>query len=138
LRLEEHDDPGHPVVKLATERIEELNARAESLAVDLADLERAHSREPKLREIEAILNSIPDDMHERWEKAEGRELIDLLEIFDARISYDKPAHTLDLSVLLTSDFPNPPDAAATENWSQGFEIAGAGFEPATFGVRGGV
>jgi hypothetical protein len=57
-----------------------------------------------------------------------------LELFDVRISYDKPAHILDLGVLLISDFPSPPEAATTDDWSQGSDIAGAGFEPATFGL----
>lgn len=123
LRLEEQDDPQHPVVRIAKERIEELSAQAESLAVDLADLESAPSKESDLREIEAILNSIPD-LREQLENAEGAELIELLDLFDVTISYDKPGQTLMLSVLLNSDSPNPPDAAATGYWSQGFEIAG--------------
>ena len=134
LRLEEHDDPGHPVVRLAKERIEELGARAESVADDLADLESARSEGMELPEFEAILNSIPADMHERWERAEGEELIELLDLVDMTIIYDKPAQTLELSVLLNSDFANRPDAAATGERSQGSGIAGAGFEPATFGL----
>ncbi len=31
-RLEEHDDPNHPVIALATRRIEELSARAASIS----------------------------------------------------------------------------------------------------------
>lgn len=132
LRLEEQDDPEHPIVRLATERIEELSAQADTLAVDLADLERTRPKEPEPAEIEAILNSIPD-LREQLETAEGDELIELLDLFDVRISYDKPAQTLMLSVLLNSDFPNPPDPTAAGYWSQGFEIAGAGFgrRPAT-------
>jgi len=38
LRLEEHDDPDHPVVKLATQRIEELSAQGEAISVALVDL----------------------------------------------------------------------------------------------------
>jgi site-specific DNA recombinase len=133
LRLEEHNDPQHPVVKLAKERIEELGAQAESLAVDLADLESARSQGVERREIEAILNSIPD-LREQLEQAAGEELIELLDLFDVRISYDKPGQTLITSVLLSSDFPNPPDAEETGDWSQDCEIAGAGFEPATFGL----
>jgi len=30
-------------------------------------------------------------------------------------------------VLLSSDFPNPPDAEETGNWSQGSDIAGEGY-----------
>jgi hypothetical protein len=117
--------PEHPVVRLATERIEELSDQADSLAVDLADLESVQSKEPEPREIEAILNSIPD-LREQLERAEGEELIELLDLFDVRVSYDKPGQILMLSVLLNSDFPNPPDATTTGYWSQGFEIAGAG------------
>jgi len=107
LRLEEHDDPEHPVVRLATKRIEELSAQADSLAVDLADLESARPKEPEPREIEAILGSIPD-LREQLERAEGAELIELLDLFDVKISYDKPGQTLMLSVLLNPDFPTHP------------------------------
>ncbi len=79
------------------------------------------------------MNSIPD-LREQLERAEGDELVELLDIFDVRVSYHKPAQTLDMSVLLNSDYPNRPDASAIGDGSQGSEIAGAGFEPATFGL----
>jgi site-specific DNA recombinase len=85
LRLEEHDDPKHPVVKLAKERIEELSAKAEAVA--------------------------------------------------ASISYDKPSRKLELSASISSDLLDEPETVvATGKRSQGCEIAGAGFEPATFGL----
>jgi hypothetical protein len=39
LRLEEHDDPEHPVLKLATQRIEELSGKAKAIAAEIAHLE---------------------------------------------------------------------------------------------------
>jgi hypothetical protein len=126
LHLEEHDDPEHPAVMLAKERIEEMDAQAGSVDDALEDLESVQPEGIELREIEAILNSIPD-LREQWERAEGDELIELLDIFDVMISYDKPAQSLMTSVLLSSDFPNRPGAGVTGDWSQGSGIAGAGF-----------
>jgi hypothetical protein len=44
LRLEEHEDPEHPVVKLATQRIEELSGQVEAIAATIVELERPDPR----------------------------------------------------------------------------------------------
>jgi site-specific DNA recombinase len=134
LRLEEHDDPEHPVVKLAKERIEELSAQGESVAQALAELESQRPEGPSAEQIEAMLADVPD-LSEALVAAEGEELAELLDAFDVAISYDKPRRKLELSASITSDFLSESEAtAATEDRSQGSYIAGAGFEPATFGL----
>lgn len=134
LRLEEHDDPDHPVVKLAKQRIEELSAQANSVAGALADLERQRPEGPSPDEIEAMLRGVPD-LTEALEAAEGDELIELLDAFDVAISYDKPAAKLELSAALSSDlFPTPETKRPLDERSRNSGIAGAGFEPATFGL----
>ena len=90
LRLEEHDDPDHPVVKLAKQRIEELSGQRDSVAGALADLERQRPEGPSPDEIEAMLRGVPD-LTEALAAAESDELIELLDAFDVSISYDKPA-----------------------------------------------
>lgn len=53
LRLEEHDDPNHPVVKLAIRRIEELTAQRDAVQHRLTEL--VHTEE-----IETLLDAVPD------------------------------------------------------------------------------
>lgn len=107
LRLEEHEDPEHPVVKLATQRIEELSGQAEAIKATIADLEAAQPEEPRPEEIEALLGDVPD-LREALAQAEGEELIELLDAFDVAVSYDKPERTLALSAMLASDFVSAP------------------------------
>ncbi len=134
LRLEEHEDPEHPVVKLATQRIEDLSKQAESITATIAELETAQPEAPRPEEIEAILADIPD-LREALEQADGEELIELLDAFDVAVSYDKRGRTLELSALLANDFVSSPDAKRPPSGrSQNSSIAGAGFEPATFGL----
>lgn len=109
LRLEEHEDPEHPVVKLATQRIEELSKQAEATTTTIAELETAQPEEPRPEEIEAILVDIPD-LREALAQADGEELIELLDAFDVAVSYNKPGGTLELSALLANDFVSSPTA----------------------------
>ena len=134
LRLEEHEDPEHPVIKLATQRIEELSAQGEAISQALADLEGARPEGPSPEEIEAMLAGVPD-LREALEKAEGEELAELLDAFDVDVSYDKPGRKLELSASVTSDFIDGPEATRPpDRRSRDSSIAGAGFEPATFGL----
>ena len=134
LRLEEHDDPDHPVVKLATQRIEELSGKATAITAQIAELKASQPEEPRREDIEAILTEVPD-LRGVLTKAKGEELIDLLDAFDVQVTYDKPNRTLELSALLSSDFVSSPDAKRPpDGRSRNSSIAGAGFEPATFGL----
>jgi site-specific DNA recombinase len=134
LRLEEHEDPEHPIVKLATQRIEELSGQADAIAAEIAGLDATRPEEPRPEEIEALLAEVPD-LREALAQADGEELIELLDAFDVAVSYDKPSRTLELSALLANDFVSSPDAKRPPGGrSQNSSIAGAGFEPATFGL----
>ncbi len=135
LRMEEHDDPKHPVVKLAKQRIEELSGQGDAIAVALADLENVKPHMgPSPEQIEAMLADVPD-LREALNKAEGEELVELLDAFDVDVSYDKPGRTLELSASLTSDFIDDPEVQRPpDRRSLNSSIAGAGFEPATFGL----
>ena len=74
LRLEEHDNPDHPIVALATRRIEELAARQESIdeAITALRVKRPEGARPD--EIVAMLDAIPD-MREALNEADEDELI---------------------------------------------------------------
>ncbi len=135
LRLEEHDDPEHPVIRLATARIEELSAQGDSVAAALAELEgRQRPEGPSPEEIEAMLSGVPD-LSEVLAEAESEELIELLDAFDVEISYDKPSSKLELSAAISSDLiPTSGAENGPGERSRNSGIAGAGFEPATFGL----
>ena len=63
--------------------------------------------------------------------------MELFDAYDLAVTYDKPAGTLDLSVVLAGDAPGAPrqeKVRPTEDRSHLSFIAGAGFEPATFGL----
>lgn len=133
LRLEEHDDPEHPVVRLAKQRIEELSGKAKAITAEIAELEAARPEEPRREEIEAMLANVPD-LRDVLAAAEGEELIELLDAFDVTVSYDKAGQALELSALLSSDFLTPEMKRPPEGRSRNSSIAGAGFVPATFGL----
>src|SRR5919198_716866 len=59
LRLEEHDDPNHPVVALAKQRIEELSGRRNAIDERTRQLRAAQPAGPTAEEIEALLDSVP-------------------------------------------------------------------------------
>jgi hypothetical protein len=133
LRLEEHDDPEHPVVKLATKRIEELGGKETSITAEIAMLEAQEPDGPRRDEIEAILSSLPD-LREVWDDAEPESMMEVFDAYDLAVTYDKPAGTLDLSVVLDGDPPGTPEPNAVrppEGRSYHSSIAGAGSEPAT-------
>ncbi len=59
LRLEEHDDPGHPVIALARRRIVELTAGRERLEQDIATLEAHPPSDLHPEAVEAALAAVP-------------------------------------------------------------------------------
>jgi hypothetical protein len=68
-----------------------------------------------------------------FEKAADEELVEIFKAFDARITYDKNRQALDFAATITSELmPNENDRP--EGRSRVSDIAGAGFEPATFGL----
>lgn len=81
LRLEEHDDPDHPIVALAIGRIEEVAARQESIDEAITALRAKRPEGARPDEIVAMLDAIPD-MREALNEADEDELIELFHAFD--------------------------------------------------------
>ena len=134
LRLEEHDDPDHPVVAAAKARIEELAGRRAALDEQRRRLAARRSNAPQPQEIEALLASLPD-LRPALARYGPAELADLFDAFDVTVTYDKPSHSLELAATITADLvPAPERLQPPRRRSQNSEIAGAGFEPATSGL----
>ena len=131
LRLEEHDDPAHPVVALAKRRIVELTAERDRLERDLASLEAQPPSDVHPDAVEAMLASVPD-LSDALDDYAPPELAQLLEDFDVEVTYNKHERTLQLAATLALDTP-PETARPPRRRSHNSDIAGAGFEPATSG-----
>ena len=116
LRLEEHDDPTHPVIALATQRIEELSARRGAVDQRVAQLEATRPAAPTAEEVEALLDSIPD-LRPLMKQAPPDELSELFAAFDFSATYDKEERALRLGATLTPELvppaerPRPPKKA---------------------------
>ena len=86
-------------------------------------------------EIAAMLDAVPD-LRPTLTTATAEELAEIFRAFDVRITYDKTRQVLDLAATivpgLLPDSANESDRP--EGRSQINDIAGAGFEPATFGL----
>lgn len=103
LRLEEHDDPNHPVVKLAVQRIEELTAQREAVQRRLSELEQAEvAAPPKPAEIETLLDAVPD-LRSTIREAEPADMQALLAALDFAVTYEKDPSRVTLTALLTPE-----------------------------------
>jgi hypothetical protein len=81
-----------------------------------------------------LLASLPD-LRPALARYEPAELADLFDAFDVTVTYSKPSHALELAATITSDLvPAPEKLQPPLRRSQGSDIAGAGFEPATSGL----
>ena len=132
LRLEEHDDPAHPVIALAKRRIVELTAEHEQLEQDLAALEAHPPTDVHPEAVEAALAAIPDLRDALYDYGPA-ELVQLFEDFDVEVEYDKNQRLLRVAATLALD-PSPEKARPPRGRSHKCDIAGAGFEPATSGL----
>ena len=132
LRMEEHDDPSHPVVALAKRRIVELSAERDRLERDLASLEAQPPTDVRPEAVETALASLPDLRDELVDYGPA-ELVQLFEDFDIEIEYDKHQRLLRIAATLELD-PTPETARPPRRRSHNCDIAGAGFEPATSGL----
>ena len=134
LRLEEHDDPNHPVVALAKQRIIQLSTRRKTVEEAIRATEAHQAQNLEADEIEATLEAIPD-LRDTLKSPTADELAQILDVFDVIASYDKPNRALTLSAILK---PEPTDilkGPRPPNGGRGnLQVAGAGFEPATFGL----
>jgi hypothetical protein len=82
-----------------------------------------------------MLASIPD-LRPALTRYGPVELADLFDAFDVTVTYDKPSHALELAATVTAELvPAPETLQPPRRRSQGSDIAGAGFEPATSGLR---
>lgn len=100
LRLEEHDDPDHPIVALATRRIEELSARQEGVEEAIAALRAKRPEGAHPDEIAAMLDATPD-MRQALREANEDELIEVFDALDVTATYTKPTRRLELAATVT-------------------------------------
>ncbi len=133
LRLEEHEDPKHPVVVLATERIEELSARksAVTTAIEALKAKRPAGHHPD--EIAAMLDAVPD-LRKALKTSSDEQLADIFGAFDVTITYNKTSQHLTLAATITPELLPETDSDRSGERSRVLEVAGARFEPATFGL----
>jgi hypothetical protein len=124
--MEEHDDPHHPVIALAKQRIIELSTRRKTIEDTIRTSEARQAQTLQTHEIEAALDAIPD-LRDTLKSATADELAELFETFDATATYDKPNRALELAATLNAH--RPPKGGRGN-----LQVAGAGFEPATFGL----
>jgi site-specific DNA recombinase len=135
LRLEEHEDPAHPIVALATERIVELSTRKAAVTDALEALKEKRPAGHHPDEILSMLDAVPD-LRQTLKTAADDELAEIFRAFDVRITYDKARQVLDFAATITPELlpalPNESDRPKERSQDNG--VAGAGFEPATFGL----
>ena len=135
LRLEEHDDPNHPVIAAATRRIEELSSRYAAVEDALKAIKRKRPTGAHPDEILALLDAIPD-LRPILQSAKPNDLADIYEAFQISAVYNKPNNTLEISAVVRPDLIAKDEMPTHETGGRsGYSyIAGAGFEPATFGL----
>ena len=102
LRLEEHDDPDHPIVALATRRIEKLSARQEAVEEAIATLRAKRPEGAHPDQIVAMLDAIPD-IRDALREANETELIEVFDALDVCAAYTKPTRRLELAATVTPE-----------------------------------
>jgi hypothetical protein len=105
--MEEHDDPQHPVVALAKERITELSTRRKTIEDTIQATEAQQAQQAQTlqaHEIEAVFFAIPD-LRDTLKAATANELAEILETFDVTATYDKPNRALKLAATLNAHRP---------------------------------
>lgn len=129
LRIEEHDDPNHPVIALAKRRIEELSARRDVIVEDIKDHDAHEPGSARQEDIEAILTAIPD-LRGRLNVTDPEGLVAIFKAFDIGVVYDKPNQTIALAATIRSDLrfdkENPRQGVASSGMFS--KVAGAGLE----------
>lgn len=125
LRLEEHEDPNHPVVALATQRIVELSTRKAAVTDALQALKNKQPAGPHPDEIVAILDAVPDLLPAIATATEA-DLAELFQAFNAEVLYERDSQILKLAATVTPELI--PDLANTNDRpggrSQDNEVAG--------------
>jgi hypothetical protein len=101
--------------------------------IDALKVERPAGHHPD--EILAMLDAVPD-LRPSLHNATEQELANLLAAFDVTISYDKPNRRLTLTATIGPGLLPPPENNDDRPGERSLisQVAGAGFEPATFGL----
>lgn len=134
LRLEEHDDPTHPVVARAKQRIIQLTLQRHKLQDAMLSLERERDATQQAEAIESMLAAIPD-LRDTWSSPADAAFMETIEALDLTVTYDKPKHTLELAATLRPEPSTLLNGLRPPHGGRGkLGVAGAGFEPATFGL----
>ena len=116
--MEEHDDPHHPVIALAKQRIDELSIQRETVREAVRAAEAKQTAARSTEEIETALESVPD-LRPALKTAGPEELAEILETFDITATYDKPSQTLLLSAGLTPEGPVILERSTTHKGGRG-------------------
>jgi site-specific DNA recombinase len=132
LRLEEHDDPAHPVIALAKHRIIELTAERDKIEGEISALQARPPADVHPETIETLLAAVPD-LSAALADYDDAELAELFNDFDIEVTYNKHERTLQLAATLALGPPPETPRPPTQR-SRNSDIAGAGFEPATSGL----
>jgi hypothetical protein len=81
-----------------------------------------------------MLDVIPD-LRPMLHEATPNELAEVYKAFQIDVIYDKPHNTLELSAIVRPDLLTKDETPTGSTERSGYSyIAGAGFEPATFGL----
>lgn len=124
LRLEEHDDPAHPVVAAAKRRIEELARERAVLEEAVLRLEQRRPNELRPDEVTAMLAAVPD-LRDALRRSNPVELAELFDAFDVTVTYDKTSRSLELAAVVATGGPPPETQRPPKGRSQDSDIAGA-------------
>jgi hypothetical protein len=116
LRLEEHEDPTHPIVALASERIMELSTRKAAVTDALETFKEKRPAGHHPDEIVAMLNAVPD-LRKTIKTATDAELAEIFRAFDVEITYDKTSQILNLAATITPELL--PDLADESDRPEG-------------------
>ena len=125
--------------EIVTARIAELRADIAAAEADLAALDPDEA-EVDLEDLEAQLARLPD-LSRQLRRASPEIKRQTFEAFGLRIDYDKAERTISVSATVTETVANAfentkglrEEAPGAANGVTVSDIAGAGFEPATFG-----
>jgi hypothetical protein len=81
-----------------------------------------------------MLDAVPD-LRLKLRNGSPEELADIFEAFDVSATYDKPSGRLQLAATVTAELVGEDEKPRVPGKASGnSSIAGAGFEPATFGL----
>ncbi len=135
LRLEEHDDPNHPVVAAAKRRIEELGRERAKLGSEIERLDVPSPEQPEPEALEADLLAIPD-LSDAIFASSPSELAEIYDAFEVVAYYDKRDNSLEITATVVPELWDDPEnePPAQRAGRRTSSIAGAGFEPATSGL----